>query len=379
MENRARLLVVVGGLVFAVAIALLFFGSGRRTVQTLPFPAASPAPATPAPVGTPPSGGNAAGAKQLTATPSANPIEQLLAKLEAGTATEADLDALKRALLAADPAVATAAIVEFLATGRDARTGLDFTLRPGGDINAPTLRVLLMDVLGRIAKREGGNAAARLARVTLEKKDSADEWAIALRNVARAEPKATAYLAGKAREMLAHAPWRSAPTSGLLEAFDVIVFTKDASLTADLAEAQKDPNAQLRHAADVALDRLAAASPLEVMNYLNANPALLTERPMLRADYFAKADLAAPGQKTALEFYLGRPDIAEAEKTKLLKALATPATFVSENLLTEPPPEPDDAARERAILAAVQEWLAGKRFPPLQAQLLQLQRRLTRD
>jgi hypothetical protein len=96
----------------------------------------------------------------------------------------------------------------------------------------------------------------------------------------------------------------------------------------------------------------------------------------MRADYFAKADLAAPGQKTALEFYLGRPDIGEAEKTKLLKALATPATFVSENLLTEPPPVPDDAARERAILAAVEEWLARKRFPPLQAQLLQLQRRL---
>ncbi len=308
-----------------------------------------------------------------------NPIEKLFAKLEAGTATEADHDALQRMLLAADPAVATAAIREFLATGRDARTGLDFTLRPGGELNAPTLRVLLMDVLGRIAKRDGSTTAAQLARATLEKKDSADEWAIALRNVAWAEPQATAYLAAKAREMLAHAPWRSAPTGGLLEAFDVIVFTKDASLTAELAAAQNDPNEQLRHAADVALDRLAAASPLDVMNFLNANPALLTERPMLRADYFAKADLAAPGQKTALEFYLGRPDIAAAEKAKLLKALATPATFVSENLLTEPPPEPDEAAREHAILAAVQEWLTGKRFPPLQAQLLQLQRRFARE
>ena len=374
MENRARLLVVVGGLVFALAISFFLFGSGKRTVATFPFPASSPVPAAPAPVRTLPSDGDAAGVKKVTPTPSANPIQKLLAKLAAGTATEADLDALKRTLLATDPAVATAAIQAFLATGRDARTGLEFTLRPGGDINAPTLRVLLMDVLGRIARRDGGTAAAQLARATLEKKDSADEWAIALRNVAWAEPKATAYLAAKAREMLAHAPWRAAPTSGLLEAFDVIVFTKDASLTADLAEAQNDP--QLRHAADVALDRLAAASPLEVMNYLNANPALLTERPLMRADYFAKADLAAPGQKTALEFYLGRPDIGEAEKTKLLKALATPATFVSENLLTEPPPVPDDAARERAILAAVEEWLARKRFPPLQAQLLQLQRRL---
>lgn len=381
MENRARLAVVVGGLLFALALVAFFTGRSTSTgvaVASAGIPAAS-APSGRVGGSAPSRSGPGDSAKKAPSHSSDNPIEKLLAKLEAGTATEADLDALKRTLLAADPAVATAAIREFLATGRDARTGLEFTLRPGGDLNAPTLRVLLMDVLGRIAKRDGGAAAAQLARTTLEKKDSADEWAIALRNVAWAEPQATAYLAAKAREMLAHAPWRAAPTSGLLEAFDVIVFTKDASLTAELAAAQNDPNDQLRHAADVALDRLAAASPLDVMNYLNANPALLTERPMLRADYFAKADLTAPGQKVALEFYLGRPDIAEAEKAKLLKALATPATFVSENLLTEPPPEPDDAAREHAILAAVQEWLAGKRFPPLQAQLLQLQRRLARE
>ncbi|MCE9610080.1 MAG: hypothetical protein K8R23_07710 [Chthoniobacter sp.] len=318
-------------------------------------------------------------AKNPSGTETANPIETLFGKLQEGTATEADLDALKRALLADDPALATAAIREFLATGRDTRTGFDFALRPGGELTAPTLRVLLMDVLGRIAKRDGTDGAAKLARETLEKKDSADEWAIALRNVAWHEPAATAYLTSKAREMLAYEPWRASPSSGMLEAFDVIVFTKNASLTADLASAQRDPNEQIQHAADVALDRLAAANPLDVMNYLNANPVLLAERPMLRADYFAKADLGAAGQKNALEFYLGRTDIAAAEKAKLLKALATPATFVSENLLTEPPPEPDEALREHAILAAVHEWLVGKRFPSLDSQLLDLQRRLARE
>lgn len=373
------MLVIFGSVLLALSTLVILLGRSSRTGAPLPPPAGSistPAPATPT---TPRPGGQGAGVKKVPATPSTNPIEKMLAKLQDGTATEAELDALKRALLAADPAVATAAILEFLATGRDARTGLDFTLRPGGDLTAPTLRVLLMDVLGRIAKRDGSTAATQLARATLEKKDSADEWAIALRNLAWAEPAATAYLAAKAREMLAHAPWRATPTSGMLEAFDVIVFTKDATLTADLADAQNDPNSQLRHAAEVALDRLAAASPLGVMTYLNAHPTTLAERPMLRADYFAKADLAAPGQKTALEFYLGRPDIADAEKTKLLKALATPASFVSENLLTEPPPEPDEAAREHAILAAVHEWLTGQRFPPLQTQLLQLQRRLARE
>ena len=375
METRERLLIIVGTVVLAVSLAVMIVGSRLQ-------PKGSAAPketATPVPASTPAPDAQNGAAKKISAVPSSNPIDQLLALLESGTATEGDLEALKRTLLAADPALATAAIRDFLATGRDARTGLDFALRPGGDLAAPTLRVLLMDVLGRIAKRDGTDAAAKVARETLEKKDSADEWAIALRNVAWAEPKAAAYLAAKAREMLAHAPWRTAPTSGMLEAFDVIVFTKDASLTADLASAQSDPNEQLRHAADVALDRLAAASPLDVMSYLNAHPTTLAERPMLRADYFAKADLTQPGQKTALEFYLGRPDIADAEKTKLLKALATPATFVSENLLTVPPPELDDAAREHAVLAATHEWLTGKRFPALETPLLQLQLRLARE
>ena len=375
METRERLLIIVGTVVLAVSLAVMIVGSRLQ-----PKGSAAPIrPGTPAPASTPTPDAQTGVAKMDPAVPSANPIDQLLALLENGTATEGDLEALKRTLLSADPALATAAILDFLATGRDARTGLDFALRPGGELAAPTLRVLLMDVLGRIAKRDGTDSAAKLARETLEKKDSADEWAVALRNVAWHEPAATAYLSAKAREMLAHAPWRAAPTGGMLEAFDVIVFTKDASFTADLAAAQNDPDTQLRHAADVALDRLAAASPLDVMSYLNAHPATLAERPMLRADYFAKADLAQAGQKTALEFYLGRPDIADAEKTKLLKALATPAAFVSENLLTEPPPEPDDAAREHAILAATHEWLTGKRFPPLESQLLQLQRRLARE
>lgn len=379
MGNGTRLLIVLGGLALAAAIVLFFFGFSRPVTITVPLPAASSGAPTPIPAASPAPGGSPGAIRRTPSSPLADGIEELLALLQSGAATEGELDALKRTLLAADPAAATAAIREFLSSGRDARTGLDFALRPGGELAAPTLRVLLMDVLGRIAKRDRTGDAAKLARETLEQKDSADEWAIALRNVAWHEPAATAYLAAKAREMLSHAPWRAVPTSGMLEAFDVIVFTKDATFTADLAKAQSDPDEQLRHAADVALDRLAAASPLDVMSYLNSHPTTLAERPMLRADYFAKADLAVPGQKTALEFYLGRPDIAAAEKSKLLKALATPASFVSENLLTPPPSEIDEAAREHAILRALHEWIAGQRFPELQLHLLALQRRLARE
>jgi hypothetical protein len=311
--------------------------------------------------------------------PSANPIELLLSLLKKSAATETDLDSLQRFLLDSPSTLATTAILEFLESGRDASTGLEFAIRPGGFISSPTLRILLLDTLGRIAKRNGSGPAAQLARATLEKKDSADEWAIALRNLAWQEPQSTVFLAGKIREMLNYPPWRSAPTSGLLEAFDLFVFTKDPTLTADLVALQDDPLPEIRRAADVALDRLAAANPLEIMGYLNAHPSLLADRPLIRADYFAKADLTQAGQKTALEFYLGRPDTTLEEKDKLLKALATPASFVSDNLLTDSPPELDEAQREHAILAALHEWLTNRRFPSLQDQLLALQRRLARE
>ena len=164
MNHRERLLVVVGCLLLVLATVALFTGRSGSVGVTITPVASSGGSATPAAADPRHAGGQGGGAKNMTPAPSANPIEQLLAKLQDGTATEADLDALKRLLLAADPALATAAIRDFLATGRDARTGLDFTLRPGGELTAPTLRVLIMDVLGRIAKRDGSTAAAQLAR-----------------------------------------------------------------------------------------------------------------------------------------------------------------------------------------------------------------------
>ena len=91
----------------------------------------------------------------------------------------------------------------------------------------------------------------------------------------------------------------------------------------------------------------------------------MAERPFLRADYFAKANLAELAQRQAIEHYLSRADVTAAEKTKLLRALAAPASFVSETLLTAPLPEPDDAARAAAIAATTADWLAQRRFPEL--------------
>lgn len=311
--------------------------------------------------------------------PIQNSIEGLFSRLESGKATAAELDALRRELLSADPQRATAAIRAFLDSGRDALTRQEFTIGEGGALaGAPTMRTLLLDLLGQISKKSHADAAAVVSRQVLETKQSSDEWAVALRNVGWAEPQSKPYLASKVREMLTYQPWASQPSAGFLEAFDVAVFSQDPAFIPDLSNLLRVGNPELQRAAAVALDRLSAMAPLEVMTYLNNNPSELADRPFLRADYYAKADLSNSEQRKALEAYLARTDVSVAEKTKLVKALATPAAFVSENLLTpSPSADVDDSpVREQQLNQLLNQWLTQNRYPELQGEMARVQQRI---
>ena len=322
--------------------------------------------------------GNAAPkSSPLDLSPAAQ-LARILDKLRSGTLSPGELDTFRRSLLASDPAQAIAAIVSFLATGQDALTSEQFVVGRAGELGgAPTLRVLLLDLLGRICKTTKGGEAVAISRALLEKKTSADEWAIALRNVGWAAPGERAYLAAKTREMLHYQPWRQQPSSGFLEAFDVIVFSRDATFVTDLAEIVGGEDKELQRGAGMALDRLAEMAPLDVMNFLNTNRAELAGKPFLRADYFSKADLSQPGQRAAVEAYLSRPDVTAREKGKLLAVLASPGSFAADTLLTEPPPVEDSPQRSAVLQQAVGDWLKSNRFPDLNPSLQQLQMRLS--
>jgi hypothetical protein len=286
--------------------------------------------------------------------------------------------ALRRALFA-DPAAGIAAILQFLATGEDAATGQALEVGPGGELTgAPTLRLFLLDLLGQLARLTGTGESAAQARQNLAKKDSPDEWAVALRNVAWAEPKSRAYLAARMHEMLDYEPWRATPTAGFLEAFDVAVYSGDPTFVPTFAELARGGDPTLQRAATIALDRLAETSPLAVMDFLNAHPTEIADRPLVRADYFAKADLGDTQQRAAAEQYLSRGDVSAAEKTKMLHALVSPGSFVSDSLLATSTDRDDGTARYAAIAAVTDEWLkTGGPFPALRAEILWLHERVT--
>jgi hypothetical protein len=279
-------------------------------------------------------------------------------------------------MLSAPPSEAIAAIVNFLATGQDAITGETFTIGEGGLSGAPTFRVLLLDLLGRLCRETGTSEAASVARSLMENKTSADEWAVALRNVGWSSPNETDYLARKARELIQHGPWREQPSAGYREAFDVIVFARDVGFIPNLAALLQEEDESLQTSAAVALDRLAETAPLQAMNFLNENRDQLADKPFLRADYFSKADLSQAAQRQAVENYLSRPDVGIPEKAKMLAVLASPGSFASESLLTQPPPDEFPPQRITGLRQTVNDWISTNRFPALAPPLRQLQARI---
>ena len=302
-------------------------------------------------------------------------LDEVLKILETGTDEEKKqaLNKLEEDLWSAPNAESILAIRQFLLKGSDAATGEGFLVGEKGILEeSPTLRVFLLDQLGSLGLSSGDRTPVQMAREMLSTKKSADEWAVSLRNVTWFEPENKSFVGEKVREMLDHEPWIQAPSNGLLESFDGIVFSKDVSAVPKLANFVKLDENPLQQATFVAMDRLAEVSTLEVMNYLNANPSLFSDRPLMRADYYTAADLSNPAQLRAVETYLSRPDVSQQEKVKLLGGLTTPGSFVSDNLFTEPakPPTPEQDARRADTLQRVgQQWLQSGRFPTLGAEL----------
>ena len=170
--------------------------------------------------------------------------------------------ALLRQTLASSPASeASAAIRRFLDSKMDAPTRQGFKIGAKGFLTeAPTLRTFLLDYLGQIDPA----AAAEYARVILSSKDSPDEWAVALRNLATGDTSAggRALLQQKAGEMLRYGPWQQEPSAGYLEAFDVAVYLGGTSLVPALGDlVRQQDNPAVAHAAYLALDRLVIKDP----------------------------------------------------------------------------------------------------------------------
>lgn len=271
-----------------------------------------------------------------------------------------------------------AAIRAVLDTKVDGATGKGFKIGGGGTLlEAPTLRTQLLEELARLDPA----AAAAYAREILDSSSSPDEWALALRNLARGDSSAEArgLLETKTAELLRNEAWQKEPSVGYLEAFDTAVHLGSAKLISPLTElVSKKDNQAVAHAAFLTLDRLVINDPATALTALSENPTSMLGREETRANYFARADVGDPTQRRLVEVYLLDESRSPQELTAFAGVFPNANFMISHNLLTENKTLDGATLRQRdlASLAVVNEWLADSRFENRRAFLETMRSRL---
>ncbi len=301
-------------------------------------------------------------------------VEEGLKALHAKADPKVTLTDMRQKLRQMDHAEALAWILEQLKTGEDFETGMDFTIGSGQNLTAwPSYRVFLLDLLYLV----DAEAAARLSREILQSPRSADECAIAMRNVGRAGD--VELLKTKVAELVRQKEWRAKPSAGYLEAFDVIVHTKHTAMAPELLTLcdVKDQKA-VRHAAFLTLDRLIVAKPEVVLPELAQTAAKHPESGLMLSNMIARADVRDAVQRQALETYLLDQQRTAAELQGFASVFPNANMAVSENLLTHSATIDGSelAAKDRASLETVAKWLADPRFERVHDTLRQSYQRL---
>lgn len=263
------------------------------------------------------------------------------------------------------------AILQFLELGLDVETGSGFHLDKRGFLSvSPTVRVTLIDILGII----NPELAADYADQVFATKNSADEWAISLRNVAWNNPESRdiPLLKEKLLVALTHDPWLENPSAGFLHSFDVAVYTQSSSLIPEFtAMLERDNSNLLSHAAIMAMDKMILDNPTPTLNFLLENPGLLADRPHTRAGFFSRADVSDLRQGKLIESYLAQPNLSTAEADTFAKLFPNFNLIISNNLLTENHTYTlsEMAQIDRASLGQVEDWLTDNRYRHLIPQL----------
>lgn len=303
---------------------------------------------------------------------------ELLKATPETTATRQELAELRRTLSSMPTNAAIADIRQFLDSKADAPTRLGFKLTAGGTLDeTPTLRTFLLDEMARLDPA----AAAEYAKIILASKDSPDEWAVALRNLAKGDTSGDgrALLEQKTVELLQHEPWQREPSVGFLEAFDAAVFVGGTKLMPALSDlVRRQDNSAVAHAAFLALDRLVINDPVQTLTALQTTPDSMQGREQTRANYFARGDVRDPQQRQLLESYVLNPQISAAELEAFAGVYPNANFMISPNLLTQnqTPERGALVARDAESLRVVQEWIEDPRFAKQRPTLEKISRRL---
>jgi hypothetical protein len=293
-------------------------------------------------------------------SPELENLKQQIADAERRLGAAPALDDSRRLLLnlaknldSAKPISAVAAIVDYLHSGRDAQTGLEFVLSPeGGTLEeSPTLRAWLMDLLGSLDPV----AAASLARAQLSERRSRNggESALAMRNLVWGSGQPLAgvdrqILQSASLEHVANPKWSADPETGYLEGFDAAVFIPSRAATERLAEIiahASNPRA-MRFAAGLALERIAEVSHADSLAAIAAS----SLDPSIKGDLLARANPADDDAMRVLEDFLSNADASEAQNF-FWRAFPQASRAVGPRLISPETSMADSGQMDRDLMA----------------------------
>jgi hypothetical protein len=301
-------------------------------------------------------------------------------ELEAGEARRL-LKELREFLGTLPPEMAAAVMAEFLSNQTlDSPTGLEFTVGANGFLDDPSsLRVALLDWLLQFDLKTAGVVAAQV----LSSPTQSDEWAVSLRNFARANPTSGSFdfLRTKTEELIRNPEWRDKPSVGYFEAFDVLVYTKAKESAPLLSELVSDTSPEGRpyaHASYLTLDRLVINQPVEMMKELSGRNDLMAARGKMVANMFARADLREPDQQQLVREYLLNPNRTNDELAAFSGVYPNNNYAISKNLLTGNDSRTNEQliSHDRAALEIVTSWLGDPAFDSVKPHVETMHKRL---
>ncbi len=274
--------------------------------------------------------------------------------------------------------LATQAITGFLSSAQDAQTELPFGIGKNGNLAShPSLRIALLDWLSSI----DSVAAASYSKILLNTPTHPDEWAVALRNVARFSTTKDDrnYLRLKTEELIRNQDWQAKPSIGFLNAFDVLAHIKATESTPLLSEMVQNPRRRdLAHASFLTLNRLARSAPLETLNQLIEDEELSSNLGPMLGNMVAHADLRDIKQQELVKRYMLAKHRTEKELRAFSGVFPNGNFFVSNNLLTSVPRanKKDRYERKKASLETINAWLQDPEFRSLSRHLVTMKNRL---
>lgn len=291
-----------------------------------------------------------------------------------GAEVAGELKSLAMALRGMEPDEALAGVRSVIDSGADFETGMGFEIGSQGQLEGwPTLRVFLLAESGEISAA----GAAELAKEILAEQGSADEWAVAMRNLGRAGGE-DVLLRKSVEAMLENDAWRENASVGYLEAFDVIVHTRHTAMVPALLRQTGDAgNRGLRHASYLTLFRLAQQEPVVVLGELAKSGGGPVE---MVAGLMAGADIRDGPQRAIIEAYLLDEGRGMDELGRFCGLFPSANEMVSNNLLTgnRVVDGAQLAVADAAALGVVDEWLADPRFSRVHGELGRTRERLKR-